>query len=116
MKITATLLFVIASCAAASLPAQAADKGMDGMDMGSMEMNAPAKGTETQAVGVVDAVAPAKGIVTISHEPIKSLGWPAMTMDFVVKDKKILAKLSKGKKIHFSFVEQHGDYVVTKVK
>ncbi len=116
MKITATLPLAVALFATVSLPAQAADNGMSGMDMGNMEMNAPAKGAETQAVGVVDAVDATKGIVTISHEPIKSLGWSAMTMDFVVKDKKILAKLSKGKKIHFSFVEQHGDYVVTKVK
>ena len=110
MKTTATLSFILALFAA-HLPAQAADTGMSGMDM-----SAPAKGAETEAVGVVDEVDAAKGIVTISHEPIKSLGWSAMTMDFVVKDKKTLAKLTKGKKIHFSFVEKHGDYVITKVK
>jgi Cu(I)/Ag(I) efflux system protein CusF len=111
MKTTATLSFILALFASAHLPAQAADMNMDGMNMG-----APAKGAETEAVGVVDEINAAKGIVTISHQPIKSLGWPAMTMDFIVKDKKTLAKLSKGKKITFSFIEKHGDYLITKVK
>ena len=110
MKTTATLSLILALFAA-HLPAQGADMNMPGMDMG-----APAKGAETEAVGVVDEINAAKGIVTISHEPIKSLGWSAMTMDFVVKDKKILGKLAKGKKITFSFIEKHGEYLITKVK
>jgi Cu/Ag efflux protein CusF len=109
MKAAATLSIILA-LTAAHMTAQAAD-GMSGMEMGS-----PAKGAETEAVGVVDEVNAAKGIVTISHEPIKSLGWSAMTMDFIVKDKKILAKLAKGKKITFTFIEKHGDYLITKVK
>ncbi|HEY5993014.1 MAG TPA: copper-binding protein [Gallionellaceae bacterium] len=102
---------ILGSSLCALQPALAADMDMSGMDMPHAQQTAG-----TEAVGVVDEVNAAKGIVTISHEPIKSLNWPAMTMDFVVKDKKMLAKLRKGKKIHFSFVEQHGDYVVTKVK
>ncbi len=86
------------------------------MDMDNMNMSQPDRKAEAEAVGVVNEVDAAKGIVSISHEPIKSLDWPAMTMDFVVKDKKILSRLSKGKKIHFTFVEQKGDYLITKVK
>ena len=110
MKTTATLSLVLALFAT-TLPARAADTDMHGMDMGKS-----AKTAETEAVGVVDEINAAKGIVTISHEPIKSLGWPAMTMDFVVTDKKVLAKLTKGKKITFSFIEKRGDYLITKVK
>lgn len=106
-----TLAFILGSSLFALQPAFAT-----GSDMGNMDMSHAPQATGTEAVGVVDEIDAAKGIVTISHEPIKSLNWPAMTMDFVVKDKKILAKLGKGKKIHFTFIEQHGDYVVTKVK
>lgn len=111
MKTTATLSFTLALFLSAQLPAYSAD-----MDMSNMDMSSSAKAAETEAVGVVDEINAAKGIVTISHEPIKSLGWSAMTMDFVVKDKKILGKLSKGKKVHFTFIEQHGDYLITNVK
>ncbi len=112
MKPVAKLSFLLALSLTAHLPAHAA-----GMDMSNMDMPAAqGKAAATEAVGVVDEVNAAKGTVTISHEPIKSLGWSAMTMEFVVKDKKILAKLSKGKKIHFSFVEQGDDYLITKVK
>ncbi len=83
-------------------------------DMGGM--HASAHKTEADAVGVVEGIDMAKGIVTITHEPIPSLNWPGMTMDFVVKDKTLLKKLATGKKINFSFVEEHGDYLVIKVK
>ena len=106
MKSMTTLGFIL-SLFLVALPTQAAPAGTS---------PSQTQATASEGIGVVDEVDAAKGIVTISHEPIKSLNWPAMTMDFVVKDKKILAKLSKGKKIHFSFIEQHGDYVVTKVK
>ena len=113
MKPTAKLSFLLALSLTAHLPAYAAGMDMSNMDMSSSSKAQPAA---TEAVGVVDEVNAAKGTVTISHEPIKSLGWSAMTMEFVVKDKKILAKLAKGKKIHFTFVEQGNDYLITKVK
>jgi len=116
MKTTATLSFILALFLAAQLPAHAADMEMNDKDMAGMDMNSSAKADEAEAVGVVDEINAAKGIVTISHEPIKSLGWPAMTMDFIVKDKQMLGKLSKGKKITFTFIEKHGDYLITKVK
>src|SRR6516162_1837727 len=38
----------------------------------------------TKASGTVNAVDAAKHKITVSHRAIKSLGWPAMTMDFAV--------------------------------
>jgi Cu(I)/Ag(I) efflux system membrane fusion protein len=113
MKNIAKLSMALALLLAADLPVQAA-----GMDMSGMEMSANAQGrvVAAEAVGVIDEIDPGKGILTITHEPIKSLGWSAMTMDFVLKDKKSLQKLSKGKKIRFEFVQQRGDYVITSVK
>ena len=107
MKRTAILPFILALTLTGLPPAQAANAETTGA-------HAQAEGTE--AVGVVDAFDAAHGIATISHEAIKSLDWPAMTMDFVCKDKKLAGKLGKGKKIRFRFVESHGDYVITDVK
>jgi Cu(I)/Ag(I) efflux system protein CusF len=39
-----------------------------------------------KAVGTVKKVDQAAGRVTLAHEPIPSLKWPAMTMGFGVKD------------------------------
>ncbi len=107
MRSTATLSLILALFLGASLPSQAA---MANSGTGSSAQS------ETDAVGVVDEINPTKGIVTISHEPIKSLDWPAMTMDFTVQDKKLLGKMAKGKKIHFAFVEHRGNYLITRAR
>ena len=103
---------VILVAALALFPSSSVFAQHEGMDMG--EMNA--KTAVSQGVGVVDAVDKAKGVVTLSHEPIASLGWPAMTMDFAVEDKALFKKLATGKKIQFQFMKQRNRYVVTGVK
>ncbi len=110
MKHTAKLSWMLALSLAGGVPALAMD-----MDMGNMHAHA-AQNAETEAVGVVDDIDAAKGVLTISHQAIKSLGWPAMTMDFAVQDKKLLGKVAKGKQIRFAFVQQHNDYLITQIK
>jgi Cu/Ag efflux protein CusF len=39
---------------------------------------------------VVKAVDNAQGTVTLAHDPIKSINWPSMTMEFKVRDKTLL--------------------------
>ncbi len=86
------------------------------MNMPGMDMKSPSATAANDAVGVVKAVDSAKGRVTSSPQPVKSLGWPAMTMDFAVKDKALFAKLVPGKTIHFKFVQENNQSVVTSVK
>ena len=98
-------------------------KGMDmkgemkAKDMGPTSM---AKGDKNQAthkgVGVVKKVDPKASSVTIAHDPIRTLTWPAMTMSFQVKDKALLGKLAEGKKVNFEFEQKGKDYVITDVK
>ena len=109
--------FVLAS--ATSL-AQAGDmKGMDmkddmkGMDMKSSSK--PAKGVH-KAVGVVKKVDTKASTVTIAHEPVKTMNWPAMNMTFQVKDKSMLDKFSEGKKVEVEFEQRGKDYVITSAK
>ncbi len=93
-------------------------KGMDmkGMDMKGMESAKKAPGAVHKGAGTVKNVDSAKGTVTIAHDPVKSLNWPAMTMDFEVRDKSKLAALKPGQKIEFEFVEEKGKYTITGVK
>jgi Cu(I)/Ag(I) efflux system protein CusF len=96
-------------------------KGMDtkGMDMKGMETGKkPTAGTQVvhKATGVVKKVDPKSGIVTLAHDPVKSLNWSAMTMGFTVKDKTLLDKLPLDRKVEVEFVQQGKDYIITTVK
>lgn len=88
---------------------------MDGMQ--DMSMDKPAEEqTVHMARGKVTKIDTAASVVTIAHGPVKSLGWPAMTMGFQVKDKAMLDKLTVGKTIDFEFSQADKGYVITKVK
>ncbi|MEO6322316.1 MAG: copper-binding protein [Polaromonas sp.] len=98
-------------------------KGMDSKNCMDMMKNMDqktkgkaAKKATHEAVAVVKSVDAANGKVTLSHEPIKSLNWPAMTMAFAVRDKTLLEKLTVGNKVDVEFKKQDSDYVITKVK
>lgn len=69
-----------------------------------------------QAAGVVKRVDAAKGVVSLKHEPVKSLGWPGMTMDFKVRDKKLLEGLKPEQKVTFEFVQEKSASVITSIK
>lgn len=99
-------------------------KGMANMDMqGCKDMMSGEKdkagakaGTVHTTSAVVKAVDPANKKVTLAHEPIKTLQWPAMTMAFSVNDKALFDKLVVGKKINVEFTQQGPAYVVSAVK
>ena len=76
------------------------------MMTGDHSMHMAAQSPAVQAVGVVKAVDAANGKVTIEHEPIAALQWPAMTMRFTFKDPKLVEGLKAGDKIHFTFTQE----------
>jgi Cu(I)/Ag(I) efflux system protein CusF len=82
----------------------------------SIPLFAFAQGQAHKGVGVVKSVDPKKPGVTLAHDPIPSLRWPAMTMGFSVKDKALLAKLKPGAKVEFEMVQQGSTYIITSVK
>jgi Cu/Ag efflux protein CusF len=98
--------------------ARAQSQGMGGMDMKGMDMKSEKKGQSQthEASGTVSKMDAEKGTVTIAHGAVKSMNWPAMTMTFKVKDKKMLDKLKPGGKVDFSFVESGKDYLITDIK
>ena len=69
-----------------------------------------------QAQGkVVDMDAKAQTL-TISHGPVATLKWPAMTMDFAVANGALLKGLKPDAPIAFEFVERgKGEWVITKI-
>ncbi len=129
MKRSATLIFFSALSVVVSNIAFAQDvskkdssgmdmKGMDmkSMDMKDMGMNKTDAATTHKGVGVVKDINAADGMVTLVHEPIKSLNWPAMTMGFKVKDKSVIGKIKPGDKVEFTLVQAGKEYLITGMK
>ena len=115
------LAFAIAAAFAAATPsafasqsckAPAADARDDHTHCGAAA-DAEAQGAVYKATGSVKGVNKAAGKVTIAHDAIPDLHWPAMTMRFDVSDRKLLDELTAGKKIDFRFVQRGSSYVVT---
>lgn len=68
--------------------------------------------------GTVTGVDAQKGRIELDHEPIASLKWPKMTMEFAVEDKAALARLKKGDAVEFDLGAQpnkDGDYVIRRI-
>jgi Cu(I)/Ag(I) efflux system protein CusF len=91
------------------------DMPMDNMKGMPMGKAAPGQ-TVHAAKGRVTKVDAGTGVVTLAHDPVKSLNWPAMTMGFSVKDKTLLGKLGVGKTVDFEFAQGDKGYVITAVK
>ena len=65
--------------------------------------------------GEVREVRPADGILNLAHEPIEALGWPAMTMDFDVRQDVDLTTLRPGDRIHFTMRKHDDGFVIDQV-
>ena len=73
------------------------------------------KAVSHQAIGTLDSIE-AGGTVMVTHEPVASLKWPAMTMEFVPANPALIGKLKPGAPIAFEFVERKpGEWVITKL-
>ncbi|GAB4472596.1 MAG: hypothetical protein OHK0044_16340 [Burkholderiaceae bacterium] len=69
------------------------------------------------ARGMLDDIDAKTGRLLISHEPVPSLKWPAMTMEFVAANDAVAQAVKPGARIEFEFVERKpGEWVVTKIE
>jgi len=114
MKTAATLSLILALSTSSLAIAQSSD-----MKSGHVDNHAHAasvSATTHSTSGVVKKTDTAKGMVTFAHEPIPALSWPAMTMNFSVKEKALFSKLKVGQRVTIEFMQQNGDSIVTSVK
>jgi len=87
------------------------------LDAGSTK---PVQATENAAadvhhgMGTVNNISDT-GTVNLTHQPISTLGWPAMTMDFGAASAVDLSVFSDGDMMHFELtLGEDGNYVITK--
>lgn len=83
---------------------------------GGAEVRAdPAAAAMHRGVGRITDLHIAKGRVELEHEPIASLKWPKMTMEFVLEDPNALAHFKRGDAVEFEFSGKpgkDGDFVL----
>lgn len=94
-------------------------KAMDHHKLGKKleESNAPAASGDVQATGQVVSVDAAKNSIKIKHDPIKSLGWPVMTMTFTAESGVDLSGVKAGDAVTFTLKPQgKDDYVINGLK
>lgn len=94
------------------------------------QQSAPATATETGSEqpeaaveqrhtirGRVTAINQEAAEVTIDHEPVESLNWPAMIMPFPVRDASMLDGISVGDRVTFLVTEnESGEYVIEEIR
>jgi len=83
--------------------------------------NPAAEGGSTPTVGGTYStsgaiVAMSDATVTIEHQPVPALGWPAMTMLFKAPDSAMTSGLQTGAAVEFSFRQEGSDNVLTEIK
>ena len=69
------------------------------------------------ASGTLDAIDAKDGTVTLTHGPVESLKWPAMTMNFALANPALVSKIKPGSHVAFEFVERKpGEWVITRIE
>jgi Cu(I)/Ag(I) efflux system periplasmic protein CusF len=94
------------------------DYAADTQSMGNMNMQQEKSGSSVQmhkGHGVVNKINAGAGKVNISHEPIASMGWPKMTMDFTVQNKADLAAIKPGMVVDFDLAQQGKGYRISHI-
>lgn len=110
MKRDTFILIPLALLALTALPVAAEDMNM------TMPMDSKAPTQSHQGKGKINSVDVKAGKINMTHDPIATLGWPGMTMDFDVQDKDSLTKLKLGQKVTFKLIEaRKGKYVISEI-
>ena len=75
----------------------------------------PAANATYEGTGKVEALT--KDRLTLSHDPVPALQWPAMTMGFKAPPGGVPTGVKVGGKVRFSFVRSDGgDFEVTRIE
>ncbi|MFZ0870526.1 MAG: copper-binding protein [Rhodanobacter sp.] len=93
------LILLVSACAMVAAPAFVAAQQMDPNMPG---MQHAANPEDAQGVGIVKAIDTAKNTITLQHEAITSIGWPAMTMAFPVASPDFLKITKVGDRVKFT--------------
>lgn len=100
------------------IDSEASIKGIMPLEISPAQQAAPAP------IGAAEALFTVRGVIeelsstemTLAHEAVPALKWPAMTMGFKLAAPKLAAGLKPKQLVRFSFKRQGDDYVITAVE
>jgi Cu/Ag efflux protein CusF len=81
-----------------------------GHDMSAMSMQG------AMGVGVIKAIDAKAGSITLAHEPIPALKWPAMVMPFKLAKPELVKGLKAGQSVSFEVQAEGMSGVITAIK
>ncbi len=68
-----------------------------------------------QGMGIIQNINKDEHMVTLAHEPIKALNWPAMTMSFKVANNIDMSNIELKQTIYFELQKTANSYEITKI-
>jgi Cu/Ag efflux protein CusF len=107
---------ILVCSAAVTLPAYAATGNMPGMDnMGTVSGQAT-KAQTFMGQGKINSINPDANTVNVAMGPVKALGWPSMSMNFLLQNTAMLNGHKTGEVVNFNFAKDTaGGYVITRI-
>lgn len=70
-----------------------------------------------EATGRIESIDLSSNSVSMTHDPIPDLQWPAMTMDFGLDNAEVTAGILPGEPIWFAFEDRgDGEFVITRIQ
>lgn len=86
-------------------------------DMGSMETSEPAAiAGPIRSTGAVTAVDASAGTISLDHEAIAAINWPAMSMQFTAENPAILQGIAVGDHVTFELKSASETSTITMVQ
>ena len=73
----------------------------------------PAGTSLYETMGRIEALSPDS--VTLSHDPVPAIGWPAMTMGFRLADPNLAQGLKVGDQVMFAFERQGNTQILRRI-
>jgi len=108
-------IVLLASCG--SPDSDTANSASGGAMPGMPNMPQSAQQPAHAAQGTVNSIDQAAGTVNISHGPVASANWPAMTMSFKLANPDAARSIEPGQRVDFTFTIAGGmDATVTEIK
>ena len=111
MMILAALALLTTAPTALAQPVHEHAGGAPNTKAGADHSPATVPGT-MHGEGKVVSLRPSEGRITISHDPIAAMKWPAMTMPFNATSE-VQAALKEGQRVTFCFVPDGTGYRIT---
>lgn len=107
----AAIALGVAACSQPASPPEATEAPMTDMSTAAPAVTGPITG-----VGVVTAVDAVAGTVSLDHEPINAIQWPAMSMQFRAEDPSILSSIAVGDHVNFTLKSATDPSMITAIE